>query len=288
MATARERSAGAVAAPRLQQFEKLRECAILATDGELGHVSDLYFDDQSWTARYLVIDTGGWLSGRLVLIPPHAIGQIDVVRQVVAVNLTRQQVQDSPAAETDRPVSRQDEMNLYDYYGFPYYWTGPYRWGLAPLGYGPGYPVGALPAGYEPRSTAAEEVAAREREQADPHLRSAADVRGHRIQATDGGLGHIEDFLVEEGSLAIRYLVVDPRSWWPGKHVLVSTEWIDAVSWDAATVDVSLDKEAVRSAPEFDPVAPLERDYEMRYHRHLGRPGYWARPEEEWRRPWAR
>ena len=284
MASVRERKAGTGAARGLQQFEKLKGCVIAATDGELGQVSDLYFDDQSWTARYLVVDTGGWLSGRRVLLPPHAIGQIDVARQIVTVELTRRQVQDSPAAETDRPVSRQDEMNLYDYYGFPYYWTGPYRWGLAPLGYGP-YPVGTLPAGYEPRSTTAEEVAVREREQADPHLRSAADVRGHRIQATDGELGHVEDFLVEEGSLAIRYLVVDPRSWWPGKHVLVSTEWIDAVNWDAGTVDVSLTREAVRNAPEFDAVGPLEREYEVRYHGHLGRPGYWARPDEDGGRP---
>jgi hypothetical protein len=235
-----------------------------------------------------VVDTGGWLTKRRVLIPPHAIARLDAPGHRVAVSLTKRQVLESPTAETDRPVSRQDEKRLYDYYGFPYYWSGPYRWGLAPLGYGPGYPLGTPATRQGFRSAVEEEVAARERAQADSHLRSAADVRGHKIQATDGPLGHVVDFLVEEDSLAIRYLVVDPVSWWPGKHVLVSTEWIESVSWDAGTVEVSLTKQAVRSAPEFDPSAPLERDYETSYHRHLDRPGYWQRPDEEWRRPGTR
>ena len=109
------------------------------------------------------------------------------------------------------------------------------------------------------------------------------DVRGHGILATDGELGHVEDFLVEEDSFAIRYLIVDPINWWPGKHVLISPEWIKAVNWGEATVEVTVSKDAVRNAPEFDPAGPLDRDYETRYHHSFGRSGYWERPDEEWR-----
>ncbi len=283
MATSRGSRTGAVAAaPRLQPVKDLQRYAIAAADGDIGTVSDLYFEDQSWTARYLVIDTGGWLAGRKVLLPPHAIQSMDVPGQRLVVKLTKQQVKDSPGAETDQPVSRRYETRLYDYYGFPYYWAGPYRWGLTPLGYATRFPLNApgTPEGLQPG--VAEDLSARQAE-ADPHLRSATDVRGHAIEATDGSLGHVEDFLVEEDTLAIRYVIVDPISWWPGKHVLVSTEWITGVSWDDRSVAVSVSKEAIRNAPEYDPSAPLERAYETRYHESLGRRGYWERADDEWR-----
>lgn len=268
---------------RLRPLEELQSYTIGATDGDIGTIADVYFDDQSWTARYLVVDTGRWLSKRQVLIPPRAIQQIDAGGHRLITNLTRQQVKDSPPIETDRPVSRPYEMELYGHYGYPYYWIGPYRWGLTPLGYGAPYPVGAPPAGESLAPAVVEELAAREREQADPHLRSARDVRGHGIKATDGELGHVVDVWLEEESFAIRYLIVDPTSWWPGPHVLISTEWITAVSWGDSVVEVNVTKHQVRDAPQYHSTAGLDRDYEARYYRHYGRPGYWERPDDRWR-----
>lgn len=270
------------AAPNLRAVKDLQSYTLGAHDGDIGTIDDVYFDDQTWTARYLVVDTGGWLTGRQVLIPPHAIQQIDAAGQRLITNLTKQQVKDSPAIETDRPVSRPYEAELYAHYGYPSYWAGPYRWGLTPLGYGAPYPVGA-PAGDSIPPAVVEELAAREREQADPHLQSARDTRGHGIQATDGELGHVEEFLLEEGSFAIRYLIVDPISWWPGKHVLIPTDWVKAVSWSDSLVEVNVSKQAVRDAPEYDPTRPIDRAFETSYHSHYGRPGYWERPDERWR-----
>jgi sporulation protein YlmC with PRC-barrel domain len=278
---------GSATAPVLRRVEDLQTYTIGATDGDIGTIADLYFDDQSWTARYVVVDTGGWLSGRKVLIPPRAIQQIDAAGQRLVTNLTRQQVEDSPGIDTERPVSRPYEIDLYGYYGYPYYWEGPYRWGLAPDPYAPPYPSAApQPAGTmgeSLRPAVVEEIAARESESQDPHLRSARDVRGHGIQATDGELGHVEDFLVDEETLAIRYLIVDPRSWWPGNHVLISTEWISAVHWNDSTVEVNVSKDAVRNAPVYDSAGSIDRDYESSYHRYYNRPGYWERDEERWR-----
>ena len=115
---------GSATAPVLRRVEDLQTYTIGATDGDIGTVADLYFDDQSWTARYVVVDTGGWLSGRKVLIPPRAIQQIDAAGQRLVTNLTRQQVEDSPGIDTERPVSRPYEIDLYGYYGYPYYWEG--------------------------------------------------------------------------------------------------------------------------------------------------------------------
>ena len=275
------RAGDAAAEPTLRRVKDLQSFTIGATDGDIGTVDDVYFEDESWTVRYLVVDASGWLVSRHVLIPPRAIQQIDPTGQRLVTNLTKQQVEGSPVLESERPVSRQYETDLYGYYGYPHYWAGPYRWGVAAYPYAAaGYPLGAVGASRRPAEV--EEQAARRRASEDPHLRSARDVSGHAIEATDGELGHVEDYLVDDQAWVIRYLIVDPRNWWPGAHVLVSTEWITAVHWNDSTVEVNVSKEAVRNAPVYDPTAWVSRDYESRYHGHHGRPGYWDRQPESW------
>jgi uncharacterized protein YrrD len=263
---------GPAAAPMLRRTSDLMTYTLGARDGDIGTLRDVYFDDQSWTVRHLVVDTGGWLSGRQVLIPPRAIVALEPANARLRTQLTKRQVEESPAVDTARPVSRQYEADLYRHYGYPYYWAGPYRWGPIVS------PEAAIPPAWD--------TAAVERASAgppgDPHLRSVRAVSGYGIRASDGELGHVEDFLVDEAGWAIRYIIVDPRNWWPGNHVLVSTEWILAVHWNEATVEVNLSKEAVRHAPEFDPAGSLDRDYEAHYHGYYGRPGYWERAPEAW------
>ena len=271
---------------KLRRVRQLRELTIGATDGDLGRVEDLYFDDQSWTVRYVVVATGAWLLGRSVLISPRAIRGVDVVGQRLVTNLTRQQVKDSPDIDTRRPVSRQHEVGLYDYYAYPYYWTGPYRWGAWADPYAIPDPTGAsYPPAPPSGPTGAEELAARDHTNEDPHLRSARDVSGHAIDATDGRLGHVEDFLVDDTEWAIRYLVVDPKNWWPGAHVAISVEWITRVSWSESAVHVSVDRDAVRGAPTYDDAGELDREQEIRLHAHYGRPAYWERRPELWMYP---
>jgi hypothetical protein len=237
------------AAPMLRRFTDLGRYTIGASDGDIGRVEDLYFDDLSWTVRYLVVDTGTWLASRKVLVSPAAIRGLEPTAERVDTTLSRRQVEASPAIDTAKPVSRQHETALSSHYGVSPYWTGPYRWGPH------AYPYALLQAGVLPpdapppyENRVGEEMAARERQSQDPHLRSAAAVTNYGIRATDGELGHVEDFLIDEQDWAIRYLVVDPRSWWPGPHVLVATDWIRGVSWEDAVVEVDVTRDAVRAA----------------------------------------
>ncbi len=110
----------------------------------------------------------------------------------------------------------------------------------------------------------------------DPHLRSTRDVIGHHIQSTDGMIGHVEDFIVDDQTWAIRYLVIDTQNWWPGKRVVVSPQWIDRVSWDDSTVYVNLAGDAIKEAPKYTDVGLLTREYEGQLHQHYNRPGYWV------------
>ena len=133
-----------------------------------------------------------------------------------------------------------------------------------------------LPAPSETETLASLVRAAKQKEQAeDRHLRSTQEVTGYYIGATDGEIGHVEDFIIDDESWSIRYIVVDTRNWWPGKKVLASPEWIEKVSWADSTVYVELTRAAIKSAPEYDASSPIDRDYEDRLHTHYGRQGYW-------------
>ena len=248
----------------LRSTNALLGFTIGATDGDIGHVEAFYFDDTSFTVRHLVVDTGGWLPARKVLISPRALPAIDWDGKRINATLTKSQVEQSPNIDTDQPVSRQQEINFHRYYGYPDYWDGPYLWGLGP------YPV--VSAEGEPR-----EFERRwewePKKPGDLHLRSSAVVIGYHVEATDGEIGHVDDFLVEDSSWAIRYIVVDTRNWWSGKTVLVSPEWVDRIAWSDSKVHVGVTRQQIRESPAYDPLDPVARDYEARLHDHYGRQG---------------
>jgi uncharacterized protein YrrD len=246
----------------LNSMKELRGFRIGATDAELGKVADAYFDDERWTVRYLVADVGHWLSGRKVLISPHAVARIDSIRETVDTRLTRSQVQSSPPIETDQPISRRMEAEYNRYYRYPPYWGTGYTTGL--------WGLGALPlAGMEPilhgnqiqRDAETPGAAA---EESEVHLRSGREVTGYHVAASDRGIGHIEDFLLDEGDWAIRYLVIDTRDWWPGRHVLVSPEHVNRVSWPTRSVYLDIARAQVEQSPEYDPRRPPESSIAVR------------------------
>ena len=239
--------------------------AIAASDGRLGTVSDFLFHDASWLIRWLVVDTGNWLSGRKVLLPPSVPGQLDPKGREFSIKLTMQQVKDSPDIATDRPVSRQMETNIYDYYGWAPYWgAGLYMGGF-------GYVGGAMamPPSLESRRRE-EEIADTRRNDDDPHLRSIGTVTGYHIHASDGEIGHVEDFLVEDADWSIHYLVVDTKNWWPGKKVLISPRSAREISWTDRLVNLNVDRQKVKDSPAYDASTTVDQAYEEHFHNHYG------------------
>jgi hypothetical protein len=253
----------------LRSTKELKGCKLGARDGEIGHVKDLYFDDQGWVVRYLVADTGHWLPHRKVLIAPFAVTGIHLApHKAVEVSLTKRQIEASPSIEAHKPVSRQFEEQYFQYYGWPYYWPGPLLWG-------PGdFPGPAVPA-----PIPAEPSPAAPPQGEDSHLRSVNEVSGYHLQALDQHFGHVEHFIFDDEPWAIRYLVVDTRNWWRGKRVLLAPQWISRVSWSELRVYVDLDRETVRRAPEYLPSAPITREYEQKLFDYYNRQPYWeSRP----------
>jgi uncharacterized protein YrrD len=247
----------------LFKIKMLKGYQLHSLDGKIGEVKEFYFDDHHWVVRYLVADTGHWLTDRQVLISPYALAGVNESERTISVELTRKQIEDSPSLDSDKPVSRQFEEEYYGFYGWPMYWGGPYMWG-------------AYPGLVRDREKQAEPPPALKAW--DPYLRSSHSVTGHIVEASDGEIGHVDDFILDDESWAVRYLVVDTGNWWPGKRVLVSPRWIESVSWDKSKVFVDLSRETIRQSPEYDEQSLVPRDYEAKLHRHYNRQAYW---EEE-------
>jgi hypothetical protein len=230
-------------------------------DGMIGKVVEFYFDDQHWTIRYLVADTGTWLTDKLVLLSPYALAAIDSEDKHISVNLTKKQIEESPSPDTDKPVSRQFEQDYYAYYGWPMYWSGRSMWGNFPN-------IVRDPALWREPTDA--------KDAWNPHLRSMKEVSGYAIHATDDEVGHIDDFIIDTETWAIRYLIIDTKNWWPGKQVLVAPRWIDRISWGESTVFVNLSRDNIRQSPEYKENTLLTREYEVHLHHHYSLKGYWV------------
>jgi sporulation protein YlmC with PRC-barrel domain len=218
----------------LQNITKFYGKRLHASDGDIGHVKDFYFDDKTWAVRYLVVDTGTWLPGRQVLLSPHAIGSLHLDGDILPVKLTRRRIEDSPSIDSHRPVSRQYEEEYYRYYGWPAYWQGGQMMGMG------GFPAIPPPLVREPAPQNASQKSD------DTHLRSTSAVKGYHIQALDGMIGEVSDFLLEAKSWAIRELVVEAGHWYSGKEIRIRPGKVDRISFDDSSMFVNLTKEDIQ------------------------------------------
>jgi len=235
--------------------------AINASDGQLGTVSDLLFDDVRWIIRWLVVDTGIWLPGRKVLLPVSALCKPDAALRRFHVKLNKQQVKDSPDIITDQPVSRQVEVHVYNYYGWDPYW-GDSIFNLNAM---------ATPLVRPPLSTPRDIVGTdADLNKGDPHLCSIAAVTGYHIHAIDGEIDHVEGFLVDDVGWNVRYFIVDTKNWWPGKRVLISPHSVRTIDWIDGLVHLDINRQIVRGSPPYDPSIALDRAYEDRYRMYYG------------------
>lgn len=245
----------------MRSLENLRGFEVQGEDSEIGSVHGFLFRDDSWVITYIVVDTGKWLPGRKAIISPMAIDTCDWVKKSFSTSLTKERVKKGPDIDSEKPVSRQKEIELNRYYGWPMPRAG--------------IPGAALPSIYGPIPPPESGKEFPGGEENDSHLRSTREVIGYRIEARNGELGHLEGFLADDEAWVIRYVIVSLGKWLPGKQVLVAPEWIERVSWQKRKVYVDLLKDTVRNCPEYDPYAQVGREYETALYDYYGRPKYW-------------
>tara|TARA_R110002110_G_scaffold79007_1_gene206838 strand:+ start:947 stop:1705 length:759 start_codon:yes stop_codon:yes gene_type:complete len=238
-------------------FDKtIKNMKIKATDGELGHCTDLLFDERQWTARYLVVETGSWLFGRTVLIPIVSVDRIDVDADLIEVCLSQEEVKNAPDINTDAPVSRRHEINIMDYYAYGYYWAGG-LWG-----------TGLDPMALRTTLDAPEEKIPPKQE-GDPNLRSVNEIIGYQIDTKDDETGAVNEAYVNARDWRITYWVVKTGGWFSGKEVLLAADWITDITWTDQAISTDLTSKQIESAPEFEP--PLDEEYEQALATHYDR-----------------
>lgn len=238
----------------LRNVKELIGYRLLAKDDMLGKVKDFLFDDIVWNVRYLVADTGGWMHDRRVLISPASFGVPNWGGKMLPVHLTKSEIENSPGISEDMPVSVEIERQLANYYNWPYYWSYP---GSVPF-----YDV-------DESSIKVEEI------EQTSHLRSAGEVLGYHIHAKKGEIGHVEDFILEDDTWIIRYMIVDTRNWLPGRKVLISPQWIKQIDWKNKNVHTVLMREIIENGPEYDAQYPVSREFENQLFELYGADKYW-------------
>jgi hypothetical protein len=199
------------------------------------------------------------------LASPFAVEALAWEDELLTVDLTREKVERGPDIDLEKPVSRQQFVDLHDYYGWPAYWAGSSLLGTATVGPYPFVLAGAEAVEDEARAGELEKS-----DRGDPHLRSMREVIGYHIAAQNGDIGHVSDFLVDYEDWTIRFLEVDTRDFLPGPHVLIAPRWVEDVNWAGAEVDVALTRQQVKDSPEYDPERPVTPDYESRLFNHYG------------------
>ena len=242
----------------LRSLNQLIGYTVRASDGPIGHVHEFYFDDHSWGIRYMVADIGKWIKGRKVLLAPAAFEQPVWDERTFPVAVTKAQVEGSPDIDTDQPIVRQIQARLHRHYGWEMYFAEE-----------------GLMGGASPEISIQEENANKNGKPFDPHLRTTRVVTGHHVEATDGLIGHVSDFIADDEKWVIRYLVVDTRHLLPRKQVLLVPSWTRHISWEAHTIYVDLSRAQIGNGPSFDSAAPVNRQVEERVYDYYGRPKYW-------------
>jgi hypothetical protein len=264
----------------LRNLNDLEGCAIHAADGYVGDVKDFYIDDQAWVIRYLVVETGSWLSSRKVLVSPISLGHADWEGKQLAASITREQVKNSPGIDTEKPVSRQHEIDYLGYYAYPLYWGGPGLWGDR------AHPNLVMPEFVSTPSVVQPQVdniladaTPAIRHHSDPHLRSCNMMMRYHIHATDGEIGHVQGLLVDDETWAIRYIIINTSDWWLGHQVLIAPEWIHDVSWSEGMVSLNLTQQKVKDAPPYDSAFRVDRMHEVSVYKHYGTMAYWVKEQ---------
>ena len=247
----------------LRSLKDLERYTVSASDGDVGRVVNFLLDDEHWAIRYLVVDTHAWFESRRVLVSPISFRRADWSTQRFHLALTMARIKSSPSVDLDKPVCRQNEHDQALYYGYPFYWDYIGLWGQGPT-------PGLLAAGAKMETRAPYSDRPN-----DIHLRSANELLRYHVHASDGDMGHVDDFVVDDQTWEIRYIVVQTSHLWFGKKVLVAPRWASRISWEGEAIHIDLTRAAIKHGPEWQASEPINREYEVRLYDYYGRPAYW-------------
>ena len=245
-----------------------------ATDGRIGGCKDFLFDEEYWSVRYMVADTGSWLAGKQVLIAPELFGDPKWSSQTFPVLLSKDEIEGAPLLDSHAPVSRKHEKELRRHFGLTQYWMTGVGVGMVSGNILPPSGLATEDGERSEGDTATEDTVGEKGDEAE-RLRSMGEVTGYQIVARGDEFGQVADFIIDDTHWIIRYLVVHTGGWFSHRDFLVSPEWIAHISWQDKHVALNIVKSSVEDCPVYDPSQPVNREYEEVLYDYHGKPHYW-------------
>jgi hypothetical protein len=252
--------------------ERLRRYAIHATDGDIGHIDNIFFDDANWAIRYVVVNVGNWLIRQYILLQPSIIDHLEPEGQIAVVPLSREQIQNSPEIDPQQPLSRDNEESLHQYFDWEPYWRT-----LPMMTAGLSEYVAPVPIDTPPEGDMSEAAKEEEETAVSVTLRSSKEVISYNVFANDSqdAIGYVENLLIDTERWYVRYIVAQTGTWLSGRRVLLAPQWVRQVSWADASIYLSLSNEQISQSPDYDPQARLLREYEAALYGHYDKRPYW-------------
>lgn len=233
--------------------------SLQAKNGEIGSIDDVYFDDKDWKIRYLITDNSNFLPGRRVLISPASTDKINFERKAIQVKLSKKDIEKSPVVNQGLLPSRETEIELKSYYNWPVYW-------------GSGFLIGAG----DLRENQASMRGSKKEIEVESNLKSCNEIMGFSIESKNKTIGYLNNYLFDDESWEIRYLVVDTKNWLlKERKILLAIDWIEKFDWDQSVFVTDLKSKAIRESPVYNPGETLKRDYETKLFDHYHKPKYW-------------
>ena len=231
----------------LHSIRELCRFRVMATDGRVGRVEDFLLTDPGGAVRFLLVKTGRLLRGRRVVVPAGHLGVPNGSAGVLPVELTRQEIERCTASSALETISKQQEHLIENRYG-----GDARRRGGGPLA--PVHGVVSHQALEMAAAASSGPAGEASSEQGMPELRSALEVIGYQLEALDGPLGAVEDYLVDDQSWTVQYMVVDSKDWRsPNPRVLLAPNWIQHISWAESRVHVLLTQEKIKAGQRYEP-----------------------------------
>ncbi len=231
---------------------QLCDLKVQASDGLIAEVNDVYFDEAEWHVRYLA--TGTWLDGRRVILPSAGLHSETWRGKVIETGLSKGQVRTSPDIGPD-PPTRAQEKDLAEHYEWPAFGE-------------------VIPHGVEVPADRIVQHSRRQARESDSRLRSLAVVIGYPVEATDGEIGKIDDFIVDDKDWMLRYAIVHTGVFPQARRTLVPLETFLPIDLDAAVFRVNVPGETIKHGPTYRGGAP-DRTFESKIYDHYHRPAYW-------------
>ncbi len=249
----------------LISYSRIKLSSLDGSDGNIGTISDMIVDGDQWAVRYIQVNIGKWLPGRIVPLQPDSIVERDWAIPLAKTNVSADAIENSPEVRSPRPVSRAMEVELAKHFDWQPYWSGGF-----------GHELGGVPP-LSP-SLVIDKKKQQEIESTQVNLRSANEVIGYKVHEADGEMGSVYDLIVDDLAWLVRYIVVDTGNWLPGKKVMLAASWIEQISWTEKAMHLDLTKDQVRGMPQYDPEQAVNRQHEEQLYDYYGRPVYWQPP----------